>query len=55
VFFYVFCMGVWVSNKCCVICFGFCITSWFLQEFCLGCKYCSLVDLGLLLELKKLA
>ncbi len=48
-------MGVWVNNKCCVVCFGFCITSWFLQEFCLGCKYCSLADLGLLFELKNFA
>ncbi len=53
VFFYVFCMGVWVSKKCCVVCFGFYITSWFLQEFCFGCKYCSVVNLSLLLELKK--
>jgi hypothetical protein len=27
------------NSECCVVCFDFCITSWFLQEFCSGHKY----------------
>ncbi len=44
----VLCTGIWVSSKCCVVCFGLYITSWFLQEFCSGCKYWSFADMGLL-------